>query len=69
MDDAESEKSFDEPSGTVPQPTIGETSIFATEAAAIRAEVRAVMEAEFAEGPVALRKASGCLKENQKNLA
>ena len=42
-------------SGVAPQPTIGNTSISSTEAAAIRAEVRLIMDKEFAEGRAALR--------------
>ena len=41
------------------QPTIGETSISASESAAIRAEVREIMRQKYAEGRAALRSKLG----------
>ena len=49
--------------GVAPQPTIGDTSISLTEAAAIRAEVHSIMEKEFAEGRAAVRANLGLHEE------
>ena len=52
-----------EQSGEASQLTIGETSISAMEAAAIRAEFRAVMQKELSEGRAALRGTLGLPEE------
>ena len=55
-------------SGVASQPTIGNTSISSMEAAAIRAEVRSIMEKEFSEGRAALRATLGLHEEKAEKI-